>query len=122
MRIGELAKRAKLSPSKIRYYEGLGLLPQAERTVAGDRTYDATDLENVRFIDQARRLGYSINEINGLIGRSDRESCAKPERVRALEAKLAEIDDHLASVRKRRAEVLALIDEIGGRPPEMNEI
>ena len=97
------------------------MLPQTERTVAGDRTYELTELENVRFIDQARRLGYSISEINRLIGRSDRESRTKPEMLRALEAKLAVIDDHLASVRKRRAEVLALIDQIRGPPPEMNE-
>jgi len=40
----------------------------------------------------------------------------------ALEAKLAEIDDHLALVHERRAKVLASINAIRGRPAEMNEI
>jgi MerR family transcriptional regulator, copper efflux regulator len=112
MRIGEFAKRAGLSASKIRFYEGRGLLPDAARSANGYRDYGATDLRVIGFIDRARALGFSLSDVARFMKRPVEERRAKHGLVEALEAKLAEIDDHLAEVRSRRQHVVALLTEM----------
>jgi MerR family copper efflux transcriptional regulator len=112
MRIGEFAKRAGVSPSKIRFYEGRGLLPDAARSANGYRDYDATDLRVIGFIDRARALGFSLGDVARFMQRPLEERRAKHGLVEALEAKLAEIDDHLAEVQVRRQDVVALLAEL----------
>src|SRR5882757_2607046 len=62
MKIGELAKRARLNASAIRYYEKLGLLPAAART-SGQRHYSAESLDRVLLIRFACEMGFSLPEI-----------------------------------------------------------
>ena len=66
MTIGEVAQRAKLRPSAIRYYESLGLLPEPER-ISGRRRYDASVLSTLRFIQMAQQIGFSLPEIRALL-------------------------------------------------------
>ncbi len=68
MTIGELAKKAGVTPRTIRYYEEVGLLPQLERTANGYRTYTEHYLFGVRQIRRAKRLGFSLKEIKELSG------------------------------------------------------
>jgi DNA-binding transcriptional MerR regulator len=65
--IGQLAKRAGLRPSALRYYEAEGLLEPAGRTEAGYRLYDATSVNTARLIRRAQRLGFSLAEIRALL-------------------------------------------------------
>ena len=62
MRIGEVAQRAGVRTSLLRYYEEIGLLPEAER-VGGQRRYDETVLRRLTVIDVAQRAGMSLDEI-----------------------------------------------------------
>ena len=116
MRIGEFAKRAGVSTSKIRFYETRGLLPAAGRSANGYRTYDATDLRIVTFIDRARALGFSLADIGRFMSRPAEARRAKHGLVAALEAKLAEVDEHMAVVQARRGEIVALLGELRSRP------
>jgi len=59
--ISEVGRQVGLQPSAIRYYERIGLLPPAPRT-SGQRRYDATVLYRLAIIQQARRLGFSLDE------------------------------------------------------------
>lgn len=65
--IGELAKRAGLRPSALRYYEEQGLLAPTERTEAGYRLYDTQAEQTLRFIQRAQRLGFSLDDIRTLL-------------------------------------------------------
>lgn len=65
--IGELSKRTKVKVPTIRYYEEMGLLPEAERTSGNQRRYDNAGLERLSFIRHARDLGFSIDAISSLI-------------------------------------------------------
>ncbi|MCK0119218.1 helix-turn-helix domain-containing protein [Loktanella sp. F6476L] len=65
--IGELSKRTKVKVPTIRYYEEMGLLPEAERTSGNQRRYDQAGLERLSFIRHARDLGFSIEAISSLI-------------------------------------------------------
>jgi MerR family transcriptional regulator, redox-sensitive transcriptional activator SoxR len=64
--IGEVAQRAGLPTSSIRYYERIGLLPEPERE-GGQRRYDADVLGKLGFIGVAQSAGFKLREINELI-------------------------------------------------------
>jgi DNA-binding transcriptional MerR regulator len=64
--IGEVARRAGVATSSIRYYERIGLLPKPER-VGGQRRYDAEVLGKLGFIGVAQSAGFKLAEIRELI-------------------------------------------------------
>lgn len=60
---GELAKQTGLSMAAIRYYEERGLLPAPRRVASGYRIYSDDYLVKIKFIKDAKSLGYSLKEI-----------------------------------------------------------
>ncbi len=76
MNIGEAAAAAGVSAKMVRHYEQLGLLPAAARSDAGYRQYGPHEVSLLRFIRQARRLGFSMEQITSLLGlwRDDRRA------------------------------------------------
>ena len=65
--VGKAARAAGLSAKAVRLYEAKGLLPEAERTDAGYRTYTDDDVTVLRFIRQAKTLGLSLSEIRDIL-------------------------------------------------------
>jgi len=65
--IGQLARRAGLRTSTLRYYEAEGLLTPTERTEAGYRLYDPDAEQTLRLIQRAQRLGFSLADIRALL-------------------------------------------------------
>jgi len=107
--IGEVAHRAGIRSSTIRYYERLGLLPKPPRT-NGRRRYDESILERLAIVQFAKRMGFTINEIktllSGSIGRPP------PERWRSLaHVKLAEVDRFIADAASVRRMLLDTLDQ-----------
>jgi DNA-binding transcriptional MerR regulator len=91
--IGEVAERAGMSRSRIRYYEARGLLPEPERA-AGKRRYTDDVFRRLAIIDAAQRVGFTLEEIRDLLGRRDQPA---HERLRQLALlKLPELDDLIA--------------------------
>jgi MerR family transcriptional regulator, redox-sensitive transcriptional activator SoxR len=70
--IGELAQRAGLATSAIRYYERVGMLPPAER-VSGQRRYGEDAVARLAFIAAAQNAGFTLREIRELADRADDE-------------------------------------------------
>ena len=64
--IGDVALRAGLNPSAIRYYERIGLLPDSER-VSGQRRYDESVLGRLAVIEFAQRAGFTLAETRTLL-------------------------------------------------------
>ena len=93
MPIGEVAERARMSTSRIRFYESRGLLPEPERA-GGKRRYDEEVLRRLEIIDAAQRVGFTLEEIRDLLGARDEVA---HERLRQLALlKLPELDDLIA--------------------------
>ena len=68
MNIGEAGQAAGVTAKMIRHYEALGLIPQAARTDAGYRQYTAREVATLRFIRQGRSMGFSMKQIEQLLG------------------------------------------------------
>lgn len=67
MNIGTAAKIADVPAKTIRYYESIGLIPEATRADNGYRDYADKDVETLRFIKRARSLGFSIESVRSLL-------------------------------------------------------
>ncbi len=67
MTIGELARRARINPRTLRFYERSGILAPAARTDAGYRLYTERDAARLSFIRRAQTLGLSLSDIAGII-------------------------------------------------------
>ncbi len=67
MSIGIAAKQSGVPAKTIRYYESIGLIPPADRKMSGYRDYDAKDVETLRFIHHARRLGFPVKDVAALL-------------------------------------------------------
>jgi DNA-binding transcriptional MerR regulator len=93
MPIGEVAERAGMSASRIRFYEVRGLLPEPERS-GGKRRYGEDVLRRLAIIDASQRVGFTLEEIRDLLGSRDELA---HERLRQLAVlKLPELDDLIA--------------------------
>jgi DNA-binding transcriptional MerR regulator len=66
--IGALAEQTQCNVPTIRYYEQIGLLPQAERASNGHRYYRDSDLKRLTFIKRCRDFGFSIEQVRELVG------------------------------------------------------
>ena len=66
--IGEAAALSGVSAKMVRHYESIGLIPAPGRTFANYRLYNSADLHRLRFIKRARTLGFTIAQIEKLLG------------------------------------------------------
>jgi MerR family redox-sensitive transcriptional activator SoxR len=88
--IGEVAERAGVATSRIRYYESIGVLPEPQR-VSGRRRYSPEVLRSLATIDVAQQVGFTLDEIRQLL-HADGEPAHLVVR-RLAESKLPEIDE-----------------------------
>ena len=107
LRIKDVAERSGFSAPTLRYYEEIGLLPEAARTAAGYRLYDDTTLDRLAFIARAKQLGCSLDEIADLATAWDGGRCGPiQDRLRAVVA------DKLTDAQHQIAEMMTLTGEL----------
>lgn len=90
--IGDAAGLTGVSAKMIRHYESIGLIPAANRTFAGYRLYGEADLHRLRFIKRARSLGFSIKQIDALLGLWNNPRRASRDVKRLAEAHAEELE------------------------------
>ncbi|MHA7876187.1 MerR family transcriptional regulator [Roseivivax sp.] len=97
LRRSDLARRTGCNLETIRYYESVGLMPDPPRTASGHRRYGPAHVERLSFVMRARDLGFTMEEIRGLLSLVDRGShtCAEVARMgrHQLEVVRAKIRD-----------------------------
>ena len=114
MRIGELARSTGQTTKSIRFYEAEGLLPDPPRTPSGYRVYGHEDVDRLRFIRMAKRLGLSLKEIRGVLRLHDRREPTCTHVRSLLDEKLVQIDRALAELQAFRSEITRLREAAGG--------
>jgi MerR family transcriptional regulator, copper efflux regulator len=100
--IGQASEATGVSAKMIRHYESIGLMPAADRTFSNYRIYADNDLHTLRFIKRARGLGFSMRQIEALLGlwRGDRRSSAAVKKL-AL-AHVEDLDRRIAEMQGMR--------------------
>jgi len=101
--IGELADKARVRASALRYWEQRGLLPGAHRE-GGRRVWPATTIRRVALIKMAQRAGFTLAEITQLVTSDSSPSAARQWREMAAR-KLPELDRHIAQTQTLRQAV-----------------
>lgn len=110
LKMGDLTKACGVSDQAVRLYERMGLLKPVGKTAKGYRIYDAGSVETLRFIKQAQRSGFNLEEIGVLLHTDiqDDQACASmkellDQKIHALTERLVELQgtkDVLQSLRK----------------------
>ncbi len=97
--VKQVAERVGLASRSVRYYDRIGLVPAEQRSEAGYRLYSAEDEGRLRFIRQAKALGFSLEQIRGLLAAAE-GGCGEtlPELARLLERKIVEIDERISEL------------------------
>jgi DNA-binding transcriptional MerR regulator len=100
LRVSDLAGRAGLAPSTVRFYERAGLLSPARRAANGYRVFDESALEELAFISRAKGIGMSLEEIAGLVAAWPDSEC------QSLQARLRDfLATRISQVRAQQAEL-----------------
>lgn len=89
--IGKLAKKAGVSIDSIRFYERRGLIVEPTRTKSNYRVYPLEAADRLRFIKKAQRLGFTLDEIQELLGLSHNSSASKADIKAKTEEKIKDI-------------------------------
>ena len=119
MNIGDAAKATGLSAKTIRYYEGINLVV-ADRSGNGYRNYFDAHIHKLRFVQRARRLGFSIDVCRALLSLYEDRNRASAEvksiaqkHLEEIEAKIAELQN-LQQTLSHLIPVVSTADSYGG--------
>lgn len=106
--IGRLARSAGVGVETIRYYQQRGLLPLPV-TVGSYRHYPVATIERIRFIKRAQELGFSLDEIAGLLLLEDGTDRSSIRQIAA--DRLAQIEHKLADLQRMQRALRHLVSE-----------
>jgi len=118
MKIGELATRTGLAPSRIRFYEASGLIA-AQRQANGYRSYAEQTVQTLGIITCAQQSGFSLEEIRRLLPGSEQQGWAHDELLASLQRKVGEIEAMQLRLAQNKAQLLSIIAGIEGKPEGM---
>lgn len=114
MNIGQAASASGVSAKMIRYYESIDLVQAAGRTEGGYRVYGQDDVQVLRFIHQARTLGFPIEQIRHLLALwQDRERASAEVKQIAMQH-VAELDARIAELLEMRGALAYLASHCAG--------
>lgn len=105
MYIKAVTEQFDVSADTVRYYTRLGLLNPRKHPDNGYKEYGASDLNRLKFILNARKLGFSLEDIQGLLAQADQgeSPCAQARQL---------IEVRLSEVQRRIDELTLLRDEM----------
>lgn len=97
--IGQVAKQAGIGVETVRFYERRGLLAEPDRKASGYRQYDLAAVARLRFIRQAKELGFRLTEIKELLALWFDPAAKCCDVRKKAQTKIAEIDERIESLR-----------------------
>lgn len=116
-RIGELAKLTGVSNDTLRYYEKNKLITPAARTDAGYRMYESEAVEQIRFIQRAKGVGFTLNDINELLSIQIEKTEHSCQEVKTFtETKLDDVEKKLAELTRIKQALEKLNEACCGGP------
>lgn len=89
--ISRLAAAADVHVETVRYYQRRGLLRQPKRPAGGMRRYGEKDVNRLQFIRRAQMMGFSLDEIDGLLKLTATGANSCEQTSQLIERKLADV-------------------------------
>ena len=114
MNIGQASEASGVSQRMIRHYEKIGLIPEAPRRDSGYRDYSPADLHRLRFIANARDLGFPIEEIRVLLDLWNDRGRASAEVKALATARAEELQRKAAALEAMRRTLVDLAERCHG--------
>ena len=105
--IGELAKQSGVSVETIRYYQRRDLLTEPSKPAEGYRRYSLDTVKRVRFIKRAQTLGFTLEEITGLLRLDEKKACLETREMAAQ--KLVLIEERIADLSRMKKALSRLV-------------
>ncbi|SDU17194.1 Cu(I)-responsive transcriptional regulator [Halopseudomonas salegens] len=110
MNISDVARASGLSPRMIRHYEQIGLLPQVARKTSGYRDYSETELHSLRFIQHARSLGFSMEQVGQLLALWQNRQRSSAEVKQLVQGHLQELEKKIQDLQAMHDTLAQLAD------------
>jgi len=95
--ISTVAQKAGVGVETIRYYQRIGLILEPAKPASGYRTYAAQDVQQIQFIQRAKKLGFSLVEIKILLSLGE-GSCDQTKQLAS-----SKLDDVKGKIKDLRA-------------------
>src|SRR5260370_1247836 len=109
--IGQVAHRSGVGIETVRFYEREGLLAKPARTLSGYRQFDEEIIGRLQFIQRAKELGFTLNEIKELLSqRVDPDTSCEDVKGRA-QAKIADIEEKIRTLQRMKKALVRLTQE-----------
>ena len=105
--IGTLPRQAGVNVENIRYYQRRGLLQEPTKPRNGFRQYASDTVKRVRFIKRAQALGFTLEEITGLLNLDERRACSETRGIAAHKLEL--IEEKIADLSKIKKVLFRLV-------------
>lgn len=115
--IGQVAEAAEVNIQTIRYYERRGLFPEPRRTPSGYRQYADEAVGRLRFIKHAQELGFSLQEIQELLGLRVRHGAACDAVERRTRAKIGVVERKIRDLQRMQRTLEQLAEACTARRP-----
>lgn len=112
--ISRLAASADVHVETVRYYQRRGLLPKPDRPAGGIHRYGLADVTRLQFIRRAQAMGFSLDEIAGLLKLTGEHSCEETRRL--TERKLADVRLRLDELRRLERDLEQMVAECSQVP------
>jgi MerR family mercuric resistance operon transcriptional regulator len=116
--IGDLAQESKVNKETIRYYERLGLIPKPDKNKSGYRIYPIEMVDRILFIKRMQDLGFTLNEIDKLLGVVDRNDTKCMDMYEFTVSKLEDIQQKIKDLKR----IKQMLMDLKNRCPENKDI
>ena len=107
--IGAFAKAAGVNVETIRFYQRSGLLREPRKPLGGIRRYGEDDVARVKFVKAAQRLGFTLDEVAGLLTLDDGAHCSEARTL--AELKLRSVREKLADLQRMEYALASVVRE-----------
>ena len=108
--IGQLASRTNTNVPTIRYYEEIGLLPDARRAANGHRSYVNEDVTRLGFIKRCRDFGFPIDQVREMVKLFDNGDSPCVEVRELANTQLESVRSRIEQLRQLEDKLKAFID------------
>ncbi|EKT57600.1 MerR family transcriptional regulator [Providencia sneebia] len=119
MNIGEIARHTGISPSRIRFYERIGLLRTVKRKANGYRTYSDNDIAILKLIIAGQSAGFSLEDLNKLLPK-EADQWEQGVLLDALYSKVKSIEALQEKLTESKKQLLSLIEQIETKPQDIS--